>query len=63
MNLEKNFQHMIAMNEKIPHSELSNEMSALLDSVHNQKAKGQDGMYKRDEKNRQLPLTALETKQ
>ena len=54
---------MIAMNEKIPHSELSNEMSALLDSVHNQKAKGQDGMYKRDEKNRQLPLTALETKQ
>ena len=35
----------------------------LLDSVHNQKAKEQEGIYKRDDKIKQLPLSSLETKQ
>ena len=35
MNLEKNLQNMLAANEKISNAELSNEMSMLLDSVHN----------------------------
>ena len=63
MNLEKNLQNMLARNEKIPNAELSNEMSMLLDSVHNQKVKEQEGIYKRDEKIKQLPLSSLETKQ
>ena len=63
MNLEKNLQNMLARNEKIPNAELSNEMSMLLDSVHNQRAKEQEGIYKRDDKIKQLPLSSLETKQ
>ena len=50
MNLEKNLQNMLAANEKISNAELSNEMSMLLDSVHNQRAKEQEGIYKRDDK-------------
>ena len=60
LNLEKNLQNMLARNEGIPNAELSNEMSRLLESLHNdQKGKGADRLYKRDSK----PLSALETKQ
>lgn len=50
MNLEQNFQNMLARNEKLPNGELSNEMSMLLESVNNQRVKGQDSMFKRDDK-------------
>ena len=54
---------MLARNEGIPNAELSNEMSRLLESIHNQKGKDKftDGLYKRDNKAKQ-PLSALETK-
>ena len=59
INLEKNLQNMLARNEGIPNAELSNEMSKLLESIHNQKDKDRgDRHYKRDNK----PLSALETK-
>ena len=35
LNLEKNLQNMLARNEGIPNAELSNEMSRLLESIHN----------------------------
>ena len=63
--MEKGLQSVLARNEGIPNAELSNEMSRLLESIHNQKGKDKfsDGpLYKRDNKAKQ-PLSALETKQ